>query len=734
MQARKRYILVLCTVLSILLMYYGVLHMLQHHRSEQASVAAGLRPFDHSDAVYEHDTQTSTSQRNLAQTAQSKDHKCRMETCFDFSRCKDGFKVYIYPINQQKPSQLYSDMLASIRESRYYTANADEACVFVPSLDTLDRDKLSSTYVKNIAGSISQLSHWNNGRNHLIFNLYSGTWPDYSEDLGFDIGEAILAKASFSQQYFRPKFDISLPLFAKTHPQKGGHTGDLQANNFPVQRKYLLAFKGKRYLVGIGSDTRNALYHLHNGVDIILLTTCKHGKNWQKHKDVRCDHDNAEFDKFDYQVLLHNSTFCLVPRGRRLGSFRFLESLQAACIPMILSNLWELPFSEVIDWSKAVIMGDERLLLQVPSTMRSISAEQILRLRQQTQLLWNSYFSSTEKIVHTTLEIIRERVERHLARPSYIWNHHPGALSIFTEYSTNLQSFPFYARSTGTPPAAKFSALVLVQTAPTSISAPLMRLLANVGKSAFAHQIVVLWQVDKPLPPKSRWPKLAVPLTVIEGDLRSLSSRFAPNSVIEMDAILSLDEDAQLTTDEVDFAFTTWQTFPDRLVGYPARNHFWDQAKARWGYSSKWTNEYSMVLTGAAFYHRYYHYLFTHMLPSSLRKHVDTTNNCEDILMNFLVAQVTQLPPIKVTQRKQYRDTMLASAVAASTSLATNKWLSAEHFHQRQECMNYFTTVLGKMPLIRSQMRLDPVLYKDYVSNLRKRYRQIEMVDPKPRT
>ncbi|XP_071491669.1 exostosin-1b-like [Diadema antillarum] len=184
----------------------------------------------------------------------------------------------------------------------------------------------------------------------------------------------------------------------------------------------------------------------------------------------------------------------------------------------------------------------------------------------------------------------------------------------------------------------------------------------------------------------------------------------------------------------VDFAFTTWQTFPDRLVGYPARNHFWDQAKARWGYSSKWTNEYSMVLTGAAFYHRYYHYLFTHMLPSSLRKHVDTTNNCEDILMNFLVAQVTQLPPIKVTQRKQYRDTMLASAVAASTSLATNKWLSAEHFHQRQECMNYFTTVLGKMPLIRSQMRLDPVLYKDYVSNLRKRYRQIEMVDPKPRT
>lgn len=56
---------------------------------------------------------------------------------------------------------------------------------------------------------------------------------------------------------------------------------------------------------------------------------------------------------------------------------------------------------------------------------------------------------------------------------------------------------------------------------------------------------------------------------------------------------------------QVDFAFTVWQSFPDRIVGYPARSHFWDSNKERWGYTSKWTNDYSMVLTGAAIYHKY---------------------------------------------------------------------------------------------------------------------------------
>lgn len=56
---------------------------------------------------------------------------------------------------------------------------------------------------------------------------------------------------------------------------------------------------------------------------------------------------------------------------------------------------------------------------------------------------------------------------------------------------------------------------------------------------------------------------------------------------------------------------------------------------------------------------RYYHYLYTNYLPTSLKSMVDQLTNCEDILMNFLVSAVTKLPPIKVTQKKQYKETMM---------------------------------------------------------------------------
>ncbi|KAK7486014.1 hypothetical protein BaRGS_00022766 [Batillaria attramentaria] len=499
----------------------------------------------------------------------------------------------------------------------------------------------------------------------------------------------------------------------------------------------------------------------------------------------------------DYKKLLFNATFCLVPRGRRLGSFRFLEALQAACVPVLLSNGWELPFSEVIDWKRVAVWGDERLLLQIvgaihvmrdqraqtahpnkqqekpatpvvgrqasgsgcfgrpwrrkgqeatvgaelewdhepqiPSIVRAVTQPEVLAMRQQTQFLWEAYFASVDKIIAASLELVRDRIYRYLSRPLHLWNMGPGAPYMMLEFSDALLDFPFFYRQLGAAPVDKFTA-VIYATSPVISSSPLFRLLRNVAKSPYVHKIIVLWHCEIPPPPSRRWPAdLGVPVLVKTRNIKSVNARFAPYKEIETDAVFGLDEDALLTTEEIDFAFSVWKEFPDRIVGYPARSHYWDELRGKWRYSSKWANEYSMVLTGAAVYHRYYNYMYTHYASTMLTQRVDASSNCHDILLNFLVSHVTRRPPVKLTQRKQYRESALTNSVAPGGGAAPNgnklsAWSEQQHFAQRQTCMEEFVSLFGYMPLLRAKSRMDPLLFKDPVSNLRKKYRKIELV------
>ena len=226
--------------------------------------------------------------------------QCDMGSCFDYSRCENGFKVYVYPqVEDTKVSPIYQKVIKAIQNSRYYTAIPEEACILVPSLDTLDRDLLSKDFVNNLSKKLLELPYWNHGTNHLLFNLYSGTWPDYVEHVDFDTGNAILAKASLSTQSYRPGFDISLPLFPRDHPEKVGQPGalDTHKHTFPLKRPYLAAFKGKRYTFGKGGEVRNSFYHINNNRDVVLLTTCRHGNDWTKYQDFRCKEDNEMYDK-----------------------------------------------------------------------------------------------------------------------------------------------------------------------------------------------------------------------------------------------------------------------------------------------------------------------------------------------------------------------------------------------------------------------------------------------------
>jgi glucuronyl/N-acetylglucosaminyl transferase EXT1 len=179
---------------------------------------------------------------------------------------KSGHKYNIY-----KTSNTYRKILNVIESSINYEPDASQACLFIPRFDTLSRDPKDPFFIKNLNSHFALLDE---GRNHLIFNLFSGTWPNYDEldFLGFDPKMAILVKASCTVKNFRSGFDISLPLFDERLPEKA--PGILFDPNDPthyldievVRKKHLLVFKGKRYTIGIGSEARNAQWKRYSNL------------------------------------------------------------------------------------------------------------------------------------------------------------------------------------------------------------------------------------------------------------------------------------------------------------------------------------------------------------------------------------------------------------------------------------------------------------------------------------
>jgi glucuronyl/N-acetylglucosaminyl transferase EXT2 len=185
--------------------------------------------------------------------------------------------------------------------------------------------------------------------------------------------------------------------------------------------------------------------------------------------------------------------------------------------------------------------------------------------------------------------------------------------------------------------------------------------------------------------------------------------------------------------------YEVWREFPDRIVGFPSRTHVWDNVTLQWRYESEWTNQISMVLTGAAFHHKvfleknkfpssvgflnflshpqYWSYMYTNAMPGNIKEWVDDHMNCEDIAMNFLVANITNKPPIKVTPRKKFK----------CPECTNNEMLSADlnHMMERSGCIDRFAKIYGAMPLKTIEFRADPVLFKDNFPEKLKKFNDI---------
>ncbi|KAI5703393.1 hypothetical protein M8J75_011250 [Diaphorina citri] len=615
--------------------------------------------------------------------------KCTYFDCFNVYQCNHGgtfnLLVYIYPMKhfvdeKNIPigsfiSKEYYEILTTIQKSVYFTSNPEEACIFVPSIDILNQNRFR---VEETSYALSSLPYWKGGQNHFLFNMVSGASPDYSTVVELESGKAMIGGAGFNSWTYRQGFDISIPVFSGISKLLHGYE--------TKRPKPWLILSSQTNIHPEYTNELKQLSSIHP--ELIVLDMCEHDRN----SSLRCYNDRV----YKYPYVLTESTFCIVMRGARLGQKVLHESLAAGCIPIIIADTYVLPFSEIIDWKRAALV---------------IPEAEISSLVDVVRYLYNRYFSSIADITNTVLDILNQRVFPHLSKPYEHWNIGPE--------SHLVQHNPLFLQMTS-PRWQGFTAVVLTYDRVHSLFL-LMEQLALVPS---VSKILVIWnnQAKSP-PPVSKWPKISKSWTIIRTDENKLSKRFYPYAEIETEAVLSIDDDiTMLTPDELEFGFEVWCEFPDRIVGFPSRTHGYDNITQSYTYESEWKNEISMVLTGAAFYHKYWNYMYTAHMPAPIRTYVDSHMNCEDIAMNFLVAHITAKAPIKVTPRKKFKCPQCKNSELLSSD--------TKHMIERSKCVSLFAEIYGEggikgSPLRSVEFRADPVLFRDNFPPKLKRYNDI---------
>lgn len=166
----------------------------------------------------------------------------------------------------------------------------------------------------------------------------------------------VLCNANTSEG-FKPQKDVSLPeinLYAgKLSPKL------LSPPPANASRPYLAFFAG-----GVHGPIRPILLH-----------------HWRNRDNDLQVHEYLPKD-LDYYSLMLNSKFCLCPSGHEVASPRIVEAIYAECVPVILSENYVLPFSDVLRWEAFSIQVKVSEIPRLKEVLKSVSEEKYMSLKE----------------------------------------------------------------------------------------------------------------------------------------------------------------------------------------------------------------------------------------------------------------------------------------------------------------------------------------------------------------
>ncbi|XP_028799173.1 probable glycosyltransferase At5g11130 [Neltuma alba] len=199
---------------------------------------------------------------------------------------------------------------------------------------------------------------WNQTRGADHFMLSCHDWaPDVSaaNPKLFKHMIRVLCNANTSEG-FHPTRDVSLPEIKIPY----GGLGPPYMTKPPSNRTILAFFAGGA----------------HGAVRETLLRYWK-----DKDKDIEV---HGYLPKTaNYSELMGESKYCLCPSGYEVASPRVVEAIYAACVPVIISDNYVLPFSEVLNWSEFSVHIPSSKIENIKEILEGITMEEYLQKQEK---------------------------------------------------------------------------------------------------------------------------------------------------------------------------------------------------------------------------------------------------------------------------------------------------------------------------------------------------------------
>ncbi|KAK1271986.1 putative glycosyltransferase [Acorus gramineus] len=294
------------------------------------------------------------------------------------------FKIYIYPEGEPPlfhdgPCQSIYSMegrfIHDIQNKNRFTTNDPEKAhaLFLPfsitkmvlyiyEPNTFDMDPIKRTVSDYVDVVSRKYRYWNRslGADHFMLSCHD--WgPHVSWAIPYLSKNSIrvLCNAN-SSEGFNPSKDVSLPEINLKTPDPYGIIGGPS----PSHRPTLAFFAGG----------------MHGPIRPDLL------KHWKGKDDDMKVYEYLP-KHVSYYDIMKKSKFCLCPSGYEVASPRIVEAIYAECVPVIISDHYVLPFSDVLDWkafSVEVSMADIPNLKRI---LMGISQRQYIRMQRRVKLV-----------------------------------------------------------------------------------------------------------------------------------------------------------------------------------------------------------------------------------------------------------------------------------------------------------------------------------------------------------